>query len=157
MHCRTLKGARILRTGVSDLVVILALVAIAIPVALALQGWLGAQASRINSYTAAPQVSGVIISKSYTSSEGQVFVIKLKDTGTYNYSLTGITARAILANGSVINAASVSVASQTTTLQPGTSVTLSIVVKTRVGVKTVVLGLLNENTGKKATVNVNIA
>ncbi len=156
MHCRTLKGARILRTGVSDLVVILALVAIAIPVALALQGWLGAQASRINSYTAAPQVSGVIISKSYTS-EGQVFVIKLKDTGTYNYSLTGITARAILANGSVINAASVSVASQTTTLQPGTSVTLSVVVKTRVGVKTVVLSLLNENTGKKATVNVNIA
>jgi len=151
-----LRRTRALRAGVSDLVVILALVAIAIPVALALQGWLGAQASRINSYTATPQISGVVISKSYTSS-GQVFVIKLKDTGTYNYSLSGVTAKAILANGSVINAYSVNVASGTTTLQPGTSVTLSVTVNTRVGVKTLVLSLLNENTGKKATVNVNIA
>lgn len=149
------KSRKILRKGVSDLVVILALVAIAIPVALALQGWLGSQASRMSSYTATPQVSGVLVSKS-VSSASQVFIIRLKNTGSYNYSLTSITAKAILANGTIVQA-TVNVASNLDKLQPGTTATLSIVVATKADVKTIVLTLENLNTGKEETLNINVA
>ena len=149
------KSHKIMRKGVSDLVVILALVAIAIPVALALQGWLGSQASRMSSYTATPQISGVLVSKSVTSS-GQVFVIRIKNTGNYNYSLASITADAILTNGSITQA-TVSVASNLNVLQPGTTTTLSVIVPTKAGVKTIVLSLENLNTGKEETLNVNVA
>ncbi len=149
------KSRKILRKGVSDLVVILALVAIAIPVALALQGWLGSQASKMSSYTATPQVSGVLVSKS-VSSTGQVFIIRVKNTGSYNYSLASIVAKAILANGSIIQA-TVSTASNLNVLQPGTTTTLSVVVSTKADVKTIVLTLENLNTGKEETLNVNVA
>ncbi len=149
------RSRRILRKGVSDLVVILALVAIAIPVALALQGWLGSQASKMSSYTATPQVSGVLVSKS-VSSTGQVFIIRVKNTGSYNYSLASIVAKAILANGSIIQA-TVSIASNLDVLQPGTTTTLSVVVSTKADVKTIVLTLENMNTGKEETLNVNVA
>ncbi len=151
------KIRRTLRRGVSDLVVILALVAIAIPVALALQGWLGSQASKINSYTATPQVSGVLVSKS-VSSTGQVFVVRVRNTGSYNYSLTSasIEAKAILTNGSIIQA-TVNVASNLNVLQPGTTATLSVVVPTKANVKTIVLTLENLNTGKGESLNINVA
>ncbi len=149
------KSRKILRKGVSDLVVILALVAIAIPVALALQGWLGSQASKMSSYTATPQVNGVLVSKS-VSSTGQVFIIRVKNTGSYNYSLASIIAKAILANGSIIQATA-STASNLNVLQPGTTTTLSVVVPTKATVKTIVLTLENMNTGKEETLNVNVA
>ncbi len=149
------KSRGILKKGVSDLVVILALVAIAIPVALALQGWLGSQASRMSSYTATPQVSGVLVSKS-VSATGQVFVIRVRNSGSYNYSLTSIGAKAILANGSIIQV-TVNVASNLNVLQPGTTATLSVIVPTKDVVKTIVLTLENLNTNKEETLNINVA
>ncbi len=149
------KSRKVLRKGVSDLVVILALVAIAIPVALALQGWLSSQASRMSSYTATPQVNGILVSKS-VSSASQVFIVRLKNTGSYNYSLTSITAKAILANGTIVQATT-HVASNLNKLQPGAAVTLSIVVPTKADVKTIVLTLENLNTDKEETLNVNVA
>ncbi len=149
------KWCKYARKGISDLVVILALVAIAIPVALALQGWLGSQASRISSYVATPQVNGVLISKTSTATE-QVFVIKLEDTGNFNYSLNSISAKAILTDGTVIKA-SVSLATSGTVLEPGTSATISVTVGTSRAVKTIVLSILNSDTGKYETINVNVA
>ncbi len=150
------KSRWILKKGVSDLVVILALVAIAIPVALALQGWLGSQASRMSSYTATPQVSGVLVSKS-VSATGQVFVIRVRNSGSYNYSLTSIGAKAILANGSIVKEVTVNVASNLNVLQPGTTTILSVIVPTKATVKTIVLTLENLNTNKGETLNINVA
>ncbi len=150
------KSREILKKGVSDLVVILALVAIAIPVALALQGWLGSQVSRMSSYTATPQVSGVLVSKS-VSATGQVFVIRVRNSGSYNYSLQPIGAKAILANGLVANDTTVYVASNLSKLQPGTTATLSVVVHTKASVKTIVLTLKNLNTNKEVTISINVA
>ncbi len=149
---------RKMRKGVSDLVVILTLVAIAIPIALAVQGWLGAQASRMNSYVATPEIQGVLISKSISSS-GQLFVIKVKNLGNgeYNLSTTAVKGKAVLEDGSVVDAI-VKIASSTTILKPGESATLSILIPgTTSVVKTINIEFQEVNTGNTASITVSVS
>jgi len=147
------------RKGVSDLVVILTLIAISIPVAMAVQNWLGAQASRMNSYVATPELQGVLISKSSSSGE-TVFILKIKNTGDKNYQISdsSVNASVILKNGSVVNAVFKPV--RNVMLKPAESVTGSVIVN--VGsiswsdVKTIVLNIKGED-GTIITVNVNVS
>ncbi len=146
------------KKGVSDLVVILTLIAISIPVAMAVQNWLGAQASRMNSYVATPELQGVLISKSSSNGE-TVFIVKIKNTGDRNYQISdsSINASVILKNGNVVNADFKPV--RNTTLKPTESVTGSVVVSNGgiswSDVKTIVLNIKGED-GTITTININV-
>ncbi len=146
------------KKGVSDLVVILTLIAISIPVAMAVQNWLGAQASRMNSYVATPELQGVLISKSSSNGE-TVFIVKIKNTGDRNYQISdsSINASVILKNGNVVNADFKPV--RNTTLKPTESVTGSVVVSNGSiswsDVKTIVLNIKGGD-GTITTININV-
>jgi len=145
-----------LRKGVSDLVVILTLVAIAIPVALAVQGWLGAQASRMNSYVATPELQATLISKA-VNTEGQVFILRLKNSGDSPYGTDSLKGRAILVNGTIADL-TVKAASAGSKILPGSSITLSAILKDpKAKVKSIVIEATNLDTGMNTSVTVSVA
>jgi len=142
--------------GVSDLVVILTLIAISIPIAMAMQNWLSAQSSRMSSYVTTPEIQGIMISKSSTAS-GTVFIIKLKNTGdrTYYINSSQVNASVVLKDGSIVSASFNPVGKSE--IKPSESVTASVVVD-GVGwsdVRTIVLSIPGEN-GAIITVNINV-
>ncbi len=143
------------RKGVSDLVVILTLMAISIPVVMAVQSWLGAQTSRVNSLVTTPELQGVLIGK---SSEGDfsIFILKITNNGdsSYNLSSANVGVQAILRNGSTIPAQFTPVKSEL--LKPTGSVTAVVKVGTPLNnVKTLVLEF-TANNGEAYTLNINI-
>jgi len=144
-----------LRRGVSDLVVILALVAIAIPAAIAVQQWLSSQSSRISSYAAIPSISPILVSKSVNNGR-QTFVIKLENTGTNTYSLSGVSATVVFVNGSA-STASISTISGGSTLEPSASAVVYVTVTSNERVASVIIELLNVNTGKSESITLNLA
>ncbi|MCD6323624.1 MAG: hypothetical protein J7L55_00735 [Desulfurococcales archaeon] len=89
------------RKGVSDLVVVLTLIAISIPIAMALQNWLGAQASRMNSYVTVPTLQGVVVGKS-SGHDYSVIILKIRNTGDVTYDLSKANVSIILKNGTVL-------------------------------------------------------
>ncbi|MCD6428454.1 MAG: hypothetical protein J7L12_02415 [Desulfurococcales archaeon] len=147
---------RKMRKGVSDLIVILTLVAIAIPVALAVQGWLSSQTSRVSSFSTVPNFESVLVSKSI-SGDTQVYIIKIKNLGDYSYNMSELTAYAVLESGSVISAQNKEIVTSSTVLSPGDSATISITFKTSDKIKSIVLELPNKDTGKTESIEINVA
>ncbi len=147
---------RKMRRGVSDLIVILTLVAIAIPVALAVQGWLSSQTSRVSSFSTVPNFESILISKSI-SGDTQVYIIKIRNLGDYNYNMSGLAAYAVSEAGTVILAQDKQVITSNTVLSPGDSATISVTFKTSDKIKSIVLELPNTDTGKSESIEINVA
>ena len=147
---------RKMRKGVSDLIVILTLVAIAIPVALAVQGWLSSQTSRVSSFSTVPNFESILVSKSI-SGDTQVYIIKIRNLGDYNYSVSDLTAYAVSEAGKVIPAQDKQVVTSNTVLSPGGSATISVTFKTSDKIKSIVLELPNIDTGKSESIEINVA
>ncbi len=147
---------RKMRRGVSDLIVILTLVAIAIPVALAVQGWLSSQTSRVSSFSTVPNFESILISKSI-SGDTQVYIIKIRNLGDYNYNMSGLAAYAVSEAGTVIPAQGKQVITSNTVLSPGDSATISVTFKTSDKIKSIVLELPNTDTGKSESIEINVA
>jgi len=147
-----------MRKGVSDLVVILTLVAIAIPVALAVQGWLSSQTSRVASFSTVPNFEAILVSKS-VSVDTQVYVVKIRNLGTYNYSLKNLTAYGVLESGKVISASNTTIIASNTerSLEPGESITISVTFSSSSKIKSIVIELTNSITNKVESVEVNVA
>ncbi|MCD6084856.1 MAG: hypothetical protein J7J20_04870 [Desulfurococcales archaeon] len=147
-----------MRKGVSDLVVILTLVAIAIPVALAVQGWLSSQTSRVASFSTVPNFEAILVSKSI-SVDTQVYVVKIRNLGTYNYSLKDLTAYGVLESGEVISASKTTIIASNTerSLEPGESITISVTFSSSSKIKSIVIELTNSVTNKVESVEVNVA
>lgn len=147
-----------MRKGVSDLVVILTLVAIAIPVALAVQGWLSSQTSRVASFSTVPNFEAILVSKSI-SVDTQVYVVKIRNLGTYNYSLKDLTAYGVLESGEVISASNTTIIASNTerSLEPGESITISVTFSSSSKIKSIVIELTNSVTNKVESVEVNVA
>ncbi len=147
-----------MRKGVSDLIVILTLVAIAIPVALAVQGWLSSQTSRVASFSTIPNFESILISKSI-SGDTQVYIIRIKNLGTHNYSLSSLKAYAVLESGGVISADNITIITSNTNrpLGPGESVTISVTFKSSSKIKSVVIELTDTVTNKSENIEVNVA
>ena len=89
-----------LRRGVSELVIVLALIAIIIPIVMVLQGWLSSRAGSLESISVVQPLSGYLVSRTYTSS-GEVVTIGLRNQGRTPFSIGGF--KAVLANGSVVD------------------------------------------------------
>lgn len=90
-----------LRRGISELVIILALVAIVIPIVMVVQGWLSSRAGSLENMNVIQPLSGYLVSRSYTNGE-EVITIGIRNQGQTSYNV--IKFKAILANGTVVEA-----------------------------------------------------
>ncbi|MEM1795352.1 MAG: hypothetical protein QW271_02755 [Sulfolobales archaeon] len=90
-----------LRRGISELVIILALVAIVIPIVMVVQGWLSSRAGSLENMNVIQPLSGYLVSRSYTNGE-EVITIGIRNQGQTSYNVTKF--KAILANGAVVDA-----------------------------------------------------
>ncbi|PUA33236.1 MAG: hypothetical protein B7O98_02030 [Zestosphaera tikiterensis] len=138
--------------AVSDLVVVLTLVAIAVPIALALQGWLTSQSSRVSSYVLTPEVEGILNHKEVSGTK-QVFVVTLRNRSSRDFTLSKVFA--VLSDGTVENATYTAVGSSGSNLKQGTSQTFIITVDSVSDVMSLVFEVVDA-LNSKFNVNVNL-
>lgn len=91
-------GSR-LKRGVSDLIIVLALISVAIPITIAVQHWLTSQVGRATTYSIAPKVTATLISMDYRSNNFTA-LIKIANRGVNDLNLSDVNAAVIFANGS---------------------------------------------------------
>lgn len=125
-----------LRSGVSDLIIILALIAVAIPVTFTVQQWLSSQANRVATYSTTPKVTVNLASINYGVNT-VTLVVKVVNTWKNIINLSSVTATAILSNGNNITLNVVSVIGDTN-LSPGNEATLVLNGVTSTKVTTVI-------------------
>ena len=145
---------RKLRKGVSDLVIILALVAIAIPIMLTVQHWLSSQTGRVASYVTIPSLYATVLSKSKTDTMQSV-VIKIENKGSETYTIEVNRISVVLSNGAVINVSG-QILAGSQTLAPGSSSIILVKVNTVSGISTIVFELVNNSTNSKETLSVSL-
>ncbi|MCC6047292.1 MAG: hypothetical protein LM571_03790 [Desulfurococcaceae archaeon] len=93
--------------GVSELVVILALIAVVVPLILVLQSWLSSRASTLESVTVVQPLTGYLVGRTYSGgTEVLTFGVRNQARDTFTIANNGI--RAVLSNGSVVSATVVS-------------------------------------------------
>jgi hypothetical protein len=93
--------------GVSELVVILALIAVVVPLILVLQSWLSSRASTLESVTVVQPLTGYLVGRTYGGgTEVLTFGVRNQARDTFTIANNGI--RAVLSNGSVVSATVVS-------------------------------------------------
>ncbi|MEM1930623.1 MAG: hypothetical protein QXZ60_00915 [Sulfolobales archaeon] len=115
-----------LKKGVSELVIILALVAIVIPIVMLIQGWLSSRVGSLESVNLVQPLSGYLISRSYANGE-EVITVGIRNQGQTSYNV--VKFKAILANGTVVEAREASSSGQVT-LSPGSEKVLVVTITT---------------------------
>lgn len=141
-------GSRRMRKGVSDLIVVLVMAAIAIPVAFAVQSWLQGQASKVSEQTAIPEISGTLTSKELRNGTLTV-TIKLKNNSDSDFSVTGVN---IVGSDGTTTAAQYSTIPAGGTVSPGQ--TLVIVATGSVTSPQLVVVTLTSDAGATTTVEI---
>ncbi len=137
-----------MRRGVSDLIVVLVMAAIAIPVAFAVQSWLQGQASRVSEQTAIPEISGTLTSKELRNGTLTV-TIKLKNNSDSDFSVTGVN---IVSSDGTTTAAQYSTIPVGGTVGPGQ--TLVIVATGNVASPQLLVVTLTSDAGVTTTVEI---
>ncbi len=140
--------SRRMRRGVSDLIVVLVMAAIAIPVAFAIQSWLQGQASKVSEQTAIPEISGTLTSKELRNGTLTV-TIKLKNNSDSDFSVTGVN---IVSSDGTTTTAQYSTIPTEGTVGPGN--TLVIVATGSVTSPQLVVITLASDTGATTTVEI---
>ena len=140
--------SRRMRRGVSDLIVVLVMAAIAIPVAFAIQSWLQGQASKVSEQTAIPEISGTLTSKELRNGTLTV-TIKLKNNSDSDFSVTGVN---IVSSDGTTTTAQYSTIPAGGTVSPGQ--TLVIVATGSVTSPQLVVITLASDTGATTTVEI---
>ncbi len=137
-----------MRRGVSDLIVVLVMAAIAIPVAFAVQSWLQGQASKVSEQTAIPEISGTLTSKELRNGTLTV-TIKLKNNSDSDFQVTDV---------SLVSSDGTTTSAQYSTIPAGGSVspgqTLVIVATGSVTSPQLVVITLTSDTGETTTVEI---
>ncbi len=142
-----------LRRGVSELVIVLALIAIIIPIVMVLQGWLSSRAGSLEGINVIQPLSGYVISRTYTDGR-EVITIGLRNQGQTSYEVKGF--KAVLVNGSVRD---VEWSSSTagTVLEPGSERVFVITVSSgSTRVKSIVVTASEIATGKRVETSINL-
>lgn len=93
--------SRRLRGGISELVIILALIAVVIPVVMIVQSWLSRNASGLDRVSAMPSLVGYIISRA-RSGDTEILTVGIRNQDQAAFEVTGF--RAIVSDGSVRSA-----------------------------------------------------
>lgn len=137
-----------MRRGVSDLIVVLVMAAIAIPVAFAVQSWLQGQASKVSEQTAIPEISGALTSKELRN--GMLTVtIRLKNNSDSDFTVAGVS---IVSSDGTTASAQYSTIPSGGTVSPGQ--TLVIVATGNVTSPQLVVVTLTSDTGTTTTVEI---
>ncbi|MEM0453604.1 MAG: hypothetical protein QXO98_03010 [Sulfolobales archaeon] len=89
------------KRGVSDLIIVLALISVAIPVTLAVQHWLSSQVGKATTYSVTPKISANLISIDYRNGNFTA-LIEVINRGVADLNLSNVNATVILTNGSNI-------------------------------------------------------
>ncbi len=140
--------SRRMRRGVSDLIVVLVMAAIAIPVAFAVQSWLQGQASKVSEQTAIPEISGTLTSKELRNGTLTV-TIKLKNNSDSDFRVTDVS---IVSSDGTTTSAQYSTIPAGGTVSPGQ--TLVIVATGSVSSPQLVVITLTSDTGATTTVEI---
>lgn len=140
--------SRRMRRGVSDLVVVLVMAAIAIPVAFTLQSWLQGQASKVSEQMAIPEISGTLTSKELRNGTLTV-TIRLKNNSDSDFRVTDVS---IVSSDGTTTSAQYSTIPAGGTVSPGQ--TLVIVATGSVASPQLVVITLTSDTGATTTVEV---
>ena len=143
-----------LRKGVSDLVIILALVAIAIPIMLTVQHWLSSQTGRVTSYVTIPSLYATVLSKTKTDSV-QTIVVKIENKGSETYIIEKDKISVVLSNGTVIDING-EILAGSQTLAPGSSTVILVKVNTVSDISSIVFELVNSSTNNMETLSVSL-
>ncbi|MCX8184592.1 MAG: hypothetical protein RMI56_06955 [Sulfolobales archaeon] len=144
------------RRGISELVIILALVAVVIPIVMMLQGWLSSRVGNLENVDIVQSLSGYLISRSYTDGR-EVVTIGLRNQGQTTYAIQDF--RALLANGTVVGGSFITVreASSGREIKPGSDRVFTIVVTTgTTRVKGIVVTASEAATNKQVEVLVSL-
>ena len=141
--------------GVSELVVILALIAVVVPLILVLQSWLSSRAGALESVTVVQPLVGYLVGRTY-SGGSEVITFGIRNQARNTFTIASNAVRAVLSNGSVVSATLVP--SQSVTISPGSEVVLTARVTTgSATVRTVALIVATtDSTGKKVELTVNV-
>jgi len=141
--------------GVSELVVILALIAVVVPLILVLQSWLSSRAGALESVTVVQPLVGYLVGRTY-SGGSEVITFGIRNQARDTFTIASNAVRAVLSNGSVVSATLVP--SQSVTISPGSEVVLTARVTTgSATVRTVALIVATtDSTGKKVELTVNV-
>lgn len=140
---------KLLRRGVSELVIILALIAIIIPTIMAIQSWLLRNVGGLERVNTMPPITGYVISRTY-SGNSEVITIGVRNQGRETYNLSGF--KAVLADGSVAPANEMS--STTKTLSPGEEKVY--VLSTSPNVKSIIVIAKEASSGRTLEVSINL-
>ncbi len=144
---------KFLRRGVSDLVVILALVAIAIPVMITVQQWLSSQTGKVTSYVSIPSLYATVLSRSKTETS-QAVTIKIENKGGDTYVLSN-QAKVIFSNGTTVTVQATVIAGDQT-IAPGSSSVVLIKVDSISEISSIVLEFTSKSTGGKEVISVSL-
>jgi len=139
---------RRIRKGVSDLIVVLVMAAIAIPVAFAVQSWLQGQASKVSEQTAVPEISGTLTSKEIRNGT-LTATIKLKNNGDSDFKVAGVSI--VSSNGTTVTA-QYSTIPASGTVSPGQSIV--VVATANVSAPQLIVVTLASDTGTTTTVEI---
>jgi len=140
---------------VSELVVILALIAVVVPLILVLQSWLSSRAGALESVTVVQPLVGYLVGRTY-SGGSEVITFGIRNQARDTFTIASNAVRAVLSNGSVVSATLVP--SQSVTISPGSEVVLTARVTTgSATVRTVALIVATtDSTGRKVELTVNV-
>ncbi len=114
-----------IRLGVSDLIIVLALIAVAIPVTLAVQNWLSSQVSKAYGYSVAPELVANIVAMDYRNNN-VTMVLSLANKGGKDLDLSNhVNATIVFEDGGTINTSATRISGKSI-LSPGDEATLLI-------------------------------
>lgn len=141
------------KRGVSELVIILALVAIVIPIVMVVQGWLSSRAGSLENMNVVQPLSGYLVSRTYTGSV-EFITLGLRNQGQTSYNITRL--RAILTSGVVTDATENS-GNLRTLLNPGSEKIFVISVTTgSARVRSIIVIATEVTTNRQIEVPINL-
>jgi len=116
--------------GVSELVIILALIAVVVPLIMVLQSWLSSRAGALESVTVVQPLVGYLVGRNYSGNNAEVITVGIRNQARDTFTIASV--RAVLSNGSVVGASVISPTTppQTISISPGGEIAITVRVNT---------------------------
>lgn len=142
------------RRGLSELIIVLALIAIVIPIVMALQGWLSSKAANLEALSVVQPLSGYVVSRDFVSNT-EIITISLRNQGRTPYNITNF--RAVLSDGSIGDAVETR-GDFNRILEPGTErvYIIKVSVNTPMRVRSLIVTAVDTASNKPVEISINL-
>ena len=140
--------------GVSELVIILALIAVVVPLIMVLQSWLSSRAGALESVTVVQPLVGYLVRRTYSGDNTEVITFGVRNQARDTFTITSV--RAVLSNGNVVDAYITS--PQSVSISPGDEVVITVRVNTgSANVRTTALVVAaTDSTNRRVELTINV-